>query len=147
MKRAKTIMLAVLAVLVVALGAAAGLLGYRISGLRRYQEQLSLGEKYLAELDYENAEICFQKAIEINEKRVASYVRLSVVYVKQNTPIPRERSLWTGLNSRSRLWKRKRKSKILAAFRTQEVRIRRGKSPRRRASRRRNFLPLTFRIP
>ncbi|HIR93843.1 MAG TPA: tetratricopeptide repeat protein [Candidatus Egerieimonas intestinavium] len=83
MKRAKTIMLAVLAVLVVALGAAAGLLGYRISGLRRYQEQLSLGEKYLAELDYENAEICFQKAIEINEKRVASYVRLSVVYVKQ----------------------------------------------------------------
>ena len=83
MKRAKTIMLAVLAVLVVALGAAAGLLGYRISGLRRYQEQLSLGEKYLAELDYENAEICFQKAIEINEKRVASYVQLSVVYVKQ----------------------------------------------------------------
>lgn len=76
-------MLTVLAALVLALGAVAGLLGYQISSLQKYQEQLSLGEKYLAELDYENAEICFQKAIEINEKRVASYVQLSVIYVKQ----------------------------------------------------------------
>lgn len=83
MRKAKIIMLTVLAVLVVVLGTAAGLMGYRISGLRRYQDQLSLGEKYLEELDYENAEICFQKAMEINEKRVASYVQLSVVYVRQ----------------------------------------------------------------
>ena len=82
MRKAKTIMLTVLAVLVVVLGTAAGLMGYRISGLRKYQDQLSLGEKYLEELDYENARIAFENAIEISEKKAVGYVKLAVLYIK-----------------------------------------------------------------
>lgn len=45
-------------------------------------EQLSLGEKYLAELDYENAIIAFQKIIEVDPKNVQAYLGLSTAYEK-----------------------------------------------------------------
>lgn len=48
-----------------------------------YNKQLSLGDKYLQELDYENAELCYQTAIQIDEKHVKPYVQLSNVYVAQ----------------------------------------------------------------
>lgn len=45
-------------------------------------EQLSLGEKYLAELDYENAIIAFNKVIEVDPKNIQAYLGLSTAYEK-----------------------------------------------------------------
>ena len=73
-----------LTLLVVALAVAGALLLWQSRKLDDYTAQLSLGDKYLEELDYENAEIAYKKAIEIDEKRASAYVNLSVVYVKQN---------------------------------------------------------------
>ena len=42
----------------------------KISGTKQYKEQLSLGDNYLQELDYENAELCYLAAIDIDEKNV-----------------------------------------------------------------------------
>lgn len=72
-----------LAALMILLAAAAVLLTVLGIQKKRYQEQLSLGDKYLAELDYENAEICFEKAISIQEKKAAPYLKLAAVYLYQ----------------------------------------------------------------
>ncbi len=45
------------------------------------EEQLSLGEKYLSELDYENAIIAFNKVINIDPKNVRAYIGLSDAYM------------------------------------------------------------------
>ncbi|MGI6006014.1 MAG: tetratricopeptide repeat protein [Ruminococcus sp.] len=50
----------------------------------RYQERLSMGNKYLAEMNYEDARICYRNAIRIDQKRAEAYVRLSDVYINQN---------------------------------------------------------------
>ena len=73
----------ILAVLVILLAAAAILLAVLGIQKKRYEKQLSLGDKYLAELDYENAEICFEKAISIQEKKAAPYLKLAAVYLYQ----------------------------------------------------------------
>ena len=44
-------------------------------------EQLSLGEKYLSELDYENAIIAFSKVINVDSKNVRAYIGLSDAYI------------------------------------------------------------------
>ncbi len=82
-KKGKGILTAIFSVLIVALAAVGGLLAFRIMTLKKYEKQISLGAKYLEELDYENAEICFEKAIEIDEKKTEPYLQLSVVYVQQ----------------------------------------------------------------
>ena len=48
----------------------------------RVQEQLDLGSKYMAELDYESAIVALNKAIEIDPKNVAAYKMLAEVYEK-----------------------------------------------------------------
>ena len=65
-----------LTLLVVALAVAGALLFWQSRKLDDYTAQLSLGDKYLEELDYENAEIAYKKAIEIDEKRPSAYVTL-----------------------------------------------------------------------
>ena len=82
-KRGKGILTAIFSVLIAALAAVGGLLAFRIMTLKKYEKQISLGAKYLEKLDYENAEICFEKAIEIDEKKTEPYLQLSVVYVQQ----------------------------------------------------------------
>lgn len=54
----------------------------KISGTKQYKEQLSLGDKYLQELDYENAELCYLAAIDIDEKNVTPYLGLSTIYAR-----------------------------------------------------------------
>ena len=49
---------------------------------REYKEQMTLGSKYLQEMDYENAELCFRNAIEIAPKQAQSYISLATVYVE-----------------------------------------------------------------
>ena len=48
----------------------------------RVQEQLDLGSKYMAELDYESAIVALNKAIEIDPKNVDAYKMLAEVYEK-----------------------------------------------------------------
>ncbi len=80
----RKIMIGVLAILVILLAVIGVLLFQKSRRIDEYTAQLSLGDKYLEELDYENAEIAYKRAIEIDEKRAPAYVNLSVVYVKQN---------------------------------------------------------------
>ena len=55
-----------------------------VSRADRYQERLSMGDKYLAEMNYEDAKICYRNAIRIDEKKAEGYVGLSEVYASQN---------------------------------------------------------------
>ena len=48
----------------------------------RVQEQLDLGSKYMAELDYESAIVALNKAIRIDPKNVDAYKMLAEVYEK-----------------------------------------------------------------
>ena len=48
----------------------------------RVQEQLDLGSKYMAELDYESAIVALNKAIKIDPKNVDAYKMLAEVYEK-----------------------------------------------------------------
>lgn len=52
------------------------------SASKKYKEQLDLGDRYLQELDYENAELCFKEAIEIAPKQAKPYIQLATVYVE-----------------------------------------------------------------
>lgn len=44
------------------------------------ESQLALGEKYLSELDYENAILCFEKVIAIRPKNARAYLGLAEAY-------------------------------------------------------------------
>lgn len=50
---------------------------------REYQRQISLGNKYLEELDYENAELCYRKAIEIDKRKVEPYLKIANASAQQ----------------------------------------------------------------
>ena len=50
---------------------------------KKIQEQLSLGEKYLSELEYEQAIAAYLAVIEIDPKNVDAYLGLADVYVAQ----------------------------------------------------------------
>lgn len=54
----------------------------KLSTAKRCQEHISLGDKYYDALDYENAELCYLQAIEIDEKNVVPYIQLSEIYTK-----------------------------------------------------------------
>ena len=49
----------------------------------QYQEQLSLGEKYLKELNYEDAIVALNRAIEIDPRSPEPYLLLADVYIEQ----------------------------------------------------------------
>lgn len=83
MKDRKKVAIRILAVLVILLAMAVVLIGVMTIQKKKYDEQLSLGDKYLAKLDYENAEICFRKAISIQDKKAAPYLKLAAVYLYQ----------------------------------------------------------------
>ena len=81
-KKIKIVLSTVLAVLCLLLIVGGVWLGIGISREKRYEKQISLGDKYLEELDYENARIAFENAIEISEKKAVGYVKLAVLYIK-----------------------------------------------------------------
>ena len=82
-RKARSILSTLLGLLCLFLAGIGAYLGVQISQVKRYEEQISLGDKYLEELDYENAEIAYRKAVEISEKRESSYVKLTVLYIEQ----------------------------------------------------------------
>jgi len=77
----KVIILASLALVIVVLLVGAMLLTTSSSKTKQIEELLSLGEKYLLELDYENAIVTFQKVISIEPRNAASYKGLAKAYV------------------------------------------------------------------
>lgn len=83
MKKKKTSMI-VAAVLILLIAAAAVLTvakTVKADSLRKaFAEQMSLGERYLLEQNYEEAVIAFQMAIEIDPKNADSYLKLSEAY-------------------------------------------------------------------
>ena len=61
-RKARNLLSAFLGLLCLSLAGIGAYLGVQISQVKRYEEQISLGDKYLEELDYENAEISYRKA-------------------------------------------------------------------------------------
>src|SRR5699024_1426155 len=80
-KNKKNVLIGVFIVLILALAAVLLMIFLRIKNTKDYNEQLSLGDKYLAELNYEDAAIAFRNAIQINEKKETGHIRLSDVYI------------------------------------------------------------------
>lgn len=56
---------------------------YRVVARKQYEEQVSLGERYLEELDYEAAIAAFEEAIRIDPKREEAYLGLAEIYIVQ----------------------------------------------------------------
>lgn len=79
----KKVIIGLLSACALLLVCAAALLFLRVRNAERYTKQLSLGEKYLREMDYENAELCYRRALAIDEKKAAAYLNLSAVYAQQ----------------------------------------------------------------
>ena len=80
-KTQKIILFAVAAIL------AAGIIGiliYNNSTPVKYNRQLDLGNKYLAEQDYEQAKVAYEQAIEIDPMGVEAYIGLADVYIGLN---------------------------------------------------------------
>ena len=59
------------------------IINVRVSNAGEYLKQISLGDKYLEELDYENAELCYRKAIAIDDKKVEPYLKIADTSVQQ----------------------------------------------------------------
>lgn len=77
----KPILFLVLIVMLLSIGA--GIMLLILVRQKQYDAQITLGEKYLMELDYENAELSFKKALEIKEKNAKPYLYLADIYTAQ----------------------------------------------------------------
>ena len=71
-----TVILVVVAVLITVLVTSSG------SSEKLYNEKIDLGRKYLLELNYEQAILCFKDAIKIDPKNKDAYIELAEAYVK-----------------------------------------------------------------
>lgn len=81
MKNKKSVILIVYGVIYVILFVIIFVLIMNIVNVKKYVKQITLGNKYYEELDYENAELCYLAAIEIDEKNAEAYIRLTEVYI------------------------------------------------------------------
>lgn len=66
---------------VMIIGLCMGIIFGKYQPNNKLQAQLDLGNKYLSELDYENAKIAFGKALKIDEKCTEAYLGLASVWV------------------------------------------------------------------
>lgn len=81
----KKILLYFIGILVVVILVELVLLGITLKQTMDYKavvRNIELGDKYVVELDYENAELSYLKAIDIDEKNIEPYLRLADVYIK-----------------------------------------------------------------
>ena len=76
------LVIGIAAVLVVLLGVLAGVFLYGGAG-RNLAKQLDLGNRYLEEMDYEQAVIAFTKALEIDPMSVDAHLGLVEAYIRQ----------------------------------------------------------------
>ena len=59
-----------------------GIFWIHISEKKEYQQQVTLGDQYLEEKNYEKAETSYQKAITISPRQPRPYIRLAEVYIE-----------------------------------------------------------------
>ena len=81
-KKRRVIWTAIIAAMTVLLAVIAVVVWIRVGQERKYTKQMELGDRYLAEMKYEDAQICFRKAIEINPKQAQPYIQLSTALVE-----------------------------------------------------------------
>lgn len=79
----KVVMLCVIGVLIFILIAIFSLfILLHLNNGKKYDQKISLGDKYLQELKYEDAELAYIEAISINKKEQQGYVKLAQVYME-----------------------------------------------------------------
>lgn len=83
-RKSLLIVLSVIAVLLIFLGVII-IVGSK-SSFNKFQEQLDLGNRYLSEMNYEQAIAAFEAAIEIDPKNVEAYKGLIEAYLGQGNP-------------------------------------------------------------
>ena len=79
----KVLMGGIIAAVILVLAAGIGF-GIYNSPSNRLSRQLDLGQKYLEEMDYEQAKIAFEEAIAIDEKCTEAYIGLTEAYIGMN---------------------------------------------------------------
>lgn len=80
-KKNKAVMAGILAVVIIALAVGIGL-AISNGSAKRLSEQLDLGQKYMEEMDYEQAVVTFSGIIEIDDKCVEAYLGLTETYIR-----------------------------------------------------------------
>lgn len=80
-KKNKAVVAGILAVVIIALAVG---IGFAISNgsAKKISEQLDLGQKYMEEMDYEQAVVTFNGIIEIDDKCVDAYLGLTETYIR-----------------------------------------------------------------
>lgn len=82
-KPKKTLVWVLVALVVLAGLGVGGWFGWNTYQGKQFEEQLSLGEKYLQELNYEDAVVSLKRAIDIDPRNPEPYLLLADVYVAQ----------------------------------------------------------------
>ena len=87
---------------------------------KQIAEQLELGNKYLAEANYEQAIVAFNKVIELDEKNTAGYVGLMEAYLQnENT----DEAVQCGESGMKKLDDDALRDKLLEAYQQKQVEI------------------------
>ena len=63
---------------------------------KKLEKQLKLGDKYLSELEYEQAVAAYQLALDIDPKSVEAYLGMAEAYIGMNDPAEALRALQKG---------------------------------------------------
>ena len=82
-KKSKTTIIVAAIIILAAILAAVLLLTKGTGTKKQYTDLMERGNRYLEELDYENAEIAFLEAIKVDPKKPDAYIQLADVYVNQ----------------------------------------------------------------
>ncbi len=77
--KTKKIWLIVLLVIIIV--TAAGVIMFNNTDSARFRKQLNLGQRYLSEMNYEEAVVAFNQAIEIDPRSVDAYLGLADAYI------------------------------------------------------------------
>lgn len=88
-----------------------------------YLEHLALGNRYLEDMDYENAAIAFQTAIKIEPKILDGYIELADVYIALEQQENALNILLDGADIYNTLSENERTSEQNASYRTLQEKI------------------------
>ena len=67
--------------IVIIIATAVGVIIFNSTDTARFRKQLNLGQRYLSEMNYEEAVVAFNQAIEIDPRSVDAYLGLADAYI------------------------------------------------------------------